>query len=258
MHGRLSAALVCALTLAVPAQKPVVLDGHKDHVYSVACNPKGTLLASASADNTATVRDLKTDKILFTVEHKGPVYCVTFSPDGALLATSGGDKVVKLWDAATGKEVRTLAGHKGPVHSLAFAPDGKTLLSCSGEPAAEGRLWNVRDGALQSELKGPVRPQYGTAINDRWVVVAGGDKVIRVWDRKKPNGGPGPSRATPVMSTASASRPTGNSSPRPARTRPSACGTWSPASCAHLQGRPRPGLRGGLLSRRQAPGGRGG
>ena len=54
--------------------------------------------------------------------HKGAVEDLSFSPDGTLLATAGMDKVVRLWDAATGRELRTLTGHTDVVRSAQLSP----------------------------------------------------------------------------------------------------------------------------------------
>jgi WD40 repeat protein len=46
--------------------------------------------------------------------------------------TPGQTSEVKLWDAATGRELRTLRTFQGPVWTLAFAPDGKQLAAAVG------------------------------------------------------------------------------------------------------------------------------
>jgi len=40
------------------------------------------------------------------------VWGICFTPDGTRLASASWDGTAKLWDAATGKELRTLRGHK--------------------------------------------------------------------------------------------------------------------------------------------------
>src|SRR5206468_1065208 len=59
--------------------------------------------------------------------HTHPVISVAFSPNGQRLATASDDRTVKVWDAATGRELRTLQGHT----SVAFSPDGRHLASAS-------------------------------------------------------------------------------------------------------------------------------
>jgi WD40 repeat protein len=67
-------------------------------VFAVAFSPDGTLLATASGDNTARLWDPVTGECVRTLTgHPEPVFAVAFSPDGTLLATASGDKTTRLW-----------------------------------------------------------------------------------------------------------------------------------------------------------------
>src|SRR5262245_58620445 len=54
----------------------------------------------------------KPELILQTV-HSQKSEGVAFSPDGRYVATGSVDHTIKIWEAATGRELRTLAGHIG-------------------------------------------------------------------------------------------------------------------------------------------------
>jgi len=69
----------------------LTLTGHSRYVSSVAWNPDGKRLATASWDKTAGVWDAKTGRELLTLSgHEDGISSVAWSPDGKRLATDGG------------------------------------------------------------------------------------------------------------------------------------------------------------------------
>ena len=114
------------------AQPRRTLTGHTNLVYGVALSPDGTLLATASADNTAREWNPATGEHIRTfTAHTDSVFGVAFSPDGTLLATASWDQTVRVWNSATGEHIRTLTDHTNGVSGVAFSPDG-TLLAAAG------------------------------------------------------------------------------------------------------------------------------
>ncbi len=76
--------------------------------------------------------------------HSGLINSVAFSPDGKRLASGNSDKTVKVWDAATGREIRTLRGHAADVNGVTFSPDGKRLASASHDETV--KVWDAGTG----------------------------------------------------------------------------------------------------------------
>jgi WD40 repeat protein len=143
---------------------------------------------------------------LGTVRFRFAATSVAYSPDGKLLAAGGSDNHIRLFDAATGKEVRRLAGHQartynpppnakgafdllvghtgeGSVTTLAFAADGKTLASGGWDDTV--RLWDVNTGKEVRRLFAHQGMVARVALSPDGQVLAsrgGLDGILRLWD----------------------------------------------------------------------------
>ena len=113
--------------------------------------------------------------------HRYRVAGVAFSPDGRVVATGSVDGTTKLWDAATGRELRSLTGHSAQVDSVSFSPDGRTLATGSRDGTA--RLWDATTGRERHVLTGHSGEVRSVAFGPEGRVVATGaeDGTVRLW-----------------------------------------------------------------------------
>lgn len=104
--------------------------GHTDDVTRVVLNPKGQWLATASADKTVRLWDVKDANALgggkSLVGLNDVAYAVAFSPDGSHVAAGSYDGEIRLWTAADGKLVAGFNASPGQPTSFSLPPVPKT------------------------------------------------------------------------------------------------------------------------------------
>jgi WD40 repeat protein/serine/threonine protein kinase len=165
---------------------------HPTTVIRVAFSPDGRQLASLSRDGTLKVCDVRTGRILHTLNTAiGSVATaadiprgMAYSPDGRYLALARQDSDVQVWDATRGQLRHTLKGqHKGPAWQVAFSPDSRTLASCGSDRCV--RLWDVASGRALRVFADHPATVGGVAFrpDGRSVVAACEDGTVKVWDR---------------------------------------------------------------------------
>ncbi len=128
--------------IEVSSEHRQTLVGHTDWVRSVDFNPKGRIIASASADKTIRLWNVKTGKHEQTLTgHTAPIRCIRFSPSGEILASGSQDGTLYLWDVGTGEHLKTLTGHTGNVYSVDFSPNGQIMqVQVPMPPSVSGTL----------------------------------------------------------------------------------------------------------------------
>jgi WD40 repeat protein len=113
--------------------------------------------------------------------HRGKVSSVAVSRDGKLIASASWDKTLKLWNAADGREVRSIAGSEAPIYCVSISPDGRAI--AGGGPEGIIRLWEVESGheKIKLDLGATVS---AVAFSPNGKLLASGDyqNQIKFWD----------------------------------------------------------------------------
>ncbi|MGE0812711.1 MAG: TIR domain-containing protein [Vicinamibacterales bacterium] len=132
-------------------------------------SPDGGLMAPRH-DQSVTIVDTATGKVLHTLVHGGYVRFTAFADGGRLLVTGGDEKVARVWDVASGTTRFTLE-HGAQLTDLVLGPDGRTILSV--DESGTGHLW---DGTTGTHLAGL---PHGCSARDGWFVADGSLVVTR-------------------------------------------------------------------------------
>ena len=153
---------------------------HESVVYRMHLSPDGKLLASASQDRTAALRDLGTGRMIRLRGHSDWVHHAVFSPTRPIVATSSGDGTVRLW-GSDGALIQVLDDHAGvAVDWIAFSPDGVHL--ATGDDAGKIRLRNLDtgDGRTLAGHAGAVW-SLDFSPDGRWLASASYAGDVRMW-----------------------------------------------------------------------------
>jgi GTPase SAR1 family protein len=145
----------------------------------VVFDSEGDTLVSGSYDTTVKVWNVKTGKLIRTVEVSEPVASIALdSKDGTLAA--GCTNIIALFKSS-GERLRTL-GDTDHVWALAFHPLGRTLASGSNDNTV--KLWDTKTGELLQTLEGHANQVLTIAFEPLGssIASAGSDKSIKVWD----------------------------------------------------------------------------
>lgn len=172
------------------------LGTHDDVVTSLAYDPAGHLLASASWDGTARLWQVTGGRALWPLStlrgHTRFVRCVAFSPDGRILVTASEDATVRVWDVTdprTPHLTSILAPGAGEVGGAAFAPNGRLLAVWAMGTAG---LWDLTDPAAPHRLSriaehGPDVTMASFRPDGRTLMTSSGESgSLRLWDISDP------------------------------------------------------------------------
>jgi len=171
-----------------------------DTVTRVLLSPDGNNAAFMTAGKTVHIHDIVADKEVCAFDtHADGVAILAFSGDGKLLATRGRtDGSIKLFEAATGKEQRTITvpaeekpNPNGAINltsgsnvvGLAFSPDGR-ILATNG-PKNSICTFDAATGKEGSRITLPQQTgstTFAFAPDSRSLVTENPNKTYTVWE----------------------------------------------------------------------------
>ncbi len=164
---------------------------HDSWIAALAFAPDGAALATASADKTVRVWDVKTParRAERRVERRAEcpltdgAQWVAFTRDGSTLIAAARDNVVRLWDTDNYTERATLrAGHGSDVLRFTLSPGGETL-AAAGINGPLVQLWDVATGKecgrLVVESGSLAEPLFAPGGR---TLLTDGYQSLRLWD----------------------------------------------------------------------------
>lgn len=119
-------------------------EGHSDWLSGVDFHPRGSILATSSADGTVRLWDFSRNGECVQVfkDHVQVVWDCKFNDTGEFIATCSMDQSIKIWDLEYGRCRHSLRGHVDSVNSICFLPYTNLVVSASGDKTIS--IWDMR------------------------------------------------------------------------------------------------------------------
>lgn len=156
--------------------------GHSGPVTGLAVTADGKALVTAGEDKTVRVWDVTSAKQLRAFQgHQTKLTAVAVRPDGKQIASGSEDGGIRVWDLHTSDEHREIKDSKESLWAVAVTTDGKRI--AAGGADKKVRVYTNEGAKLETVLDAgtPVTALAFLPDNNK-LLVAGGDKVAKVWD----------------------------------------------------------------------------
>jgi WD40 repeat protein len=160
--------------------------GHQGEINRLVLSLDGSILASASSDNTVRVWSTESGEELRSVRVPGsPILDVALSPDAQLLVTVDTylTNCVKIWNQTTGAMLRTLPTTNWPAQRLLFSPQGHLLTIAADRILT---LWNAETTQPIRSFSGVTDPSLILIEtwfpNDSTVAAIANDGRVYLWN----------------------------------------------------------------------------
>ncbi|KAH7368289.1 WD domain-containing protein [Plectosphaerella cucumerina] len=159
-----------------------------DDVLSLRFSPDAKLIALSLLDNTVKVFFTDSLKLYLNLYgHKLPVLSMDISHDSKLIVTSSADKNIRIWGLDFGDCHKALFGHQDSILQVAFVPhnnDGNGHHFFSSSKDKTIKYWDADKFEQIQRLEGHHGEIWAMAVghSGTFLVTAGHDKSIRVWD----------------------------------------------------------------------------
>jgi WD40 repeat protein len=145
-------------------------------------SPNGSRLLIITSAETAEVRNADTGKLLHTLNpgNNFKMFTAAFNPDGSQILTASGGQV-QVWNAATGREIRSL-GKIGPaIRDVQFNRQGSEFVTAAN--SGDLTIWGVRGYRRLRTINSCPSPAAASfSPNGKLLVAACGDGTARVFD----------------------------------------------------------------------------
>ena len=137
-----------------------MLEGHTAPIVALALSPDGTMLASASWDQTVRLWPVAGGAPRVLEGHSQNVNGVAFTPDGRALVSVSYDQSVRIWPLA-GTSPPTVVAMPSPLNAVAVGGDGEIAVG-----AGDGRVYFLAaDGARSGDVAAGPRPVISLAVS---------------------------------------------------------------------------------------------
>eukprot|EP00298_Acanthocystis_sp_HF-20_P021881 c28577_g1_i1.p1 GENE.c28577_g1_i1~~c28577_g1_i1.p1 ORF type:complete len:456 (-),score=191.47 c28577_g1_i1:20-1360(-) len=162
------------------------LNGHTDHILTLAVSDDMRFVVSGGADKTIRVWDTRTLSLVRKLEgHRDDVLSVSFRKRSCDLYTASSDRSIKVWDGDGFVYVDTLFGHQSDVVSIHGLNRPRII---SGGRDMTVRLWKIPE-QTQLVFRGHTASVDAVHMISAHLFISGSqDGSVCLWDvaKKKP------------------------------------------------------------------------
>jgi WD40 repeat protein len=167
---------------SLPDCQPRPVEGrHKGVVWTARLSGNGSLLATASGDQTTRIWDVASGKVLHEFRSEKAVYNAVFSPDGRRVVIGSADRTARILDLDSGRQVSETMRHAGGVWFIQFSPDGRLVLT--GDDSGAARLWDAQSGLpLSNWFRSGISLKCALFSPDgRHIITSSRDRTVKLW-----------------------------------------------------------------------------